>query len=129
MKIAIFGKSPISENKCILKLTMFIPNMRITRKALVFIMIPSSSLQIHMVNTYTSSGRTMALGSTQPQTNEYQEHFLGGKGGRCVGLTTLSPSCFDCLESWESQPPGTLTACTGIALPLHTYTCLNVSSR
>ena len=24
--------------------------------------------------------------------NEYQEHFLGGKGGRCVRLTTL-PSC------------------------------------
>jgi hypothetical protein len=27
-------------------------------------------------------------GSTQPLTNEYQEHFLAGKGGRCVGLTT-----------------------------------------
>ena len=24
--------------------------------------------------------------------NEYQEHFLGGKGGRCLGLTTLPPS-------------------------------------
>ena len=30
--------------------------------------------------------------------NEYQEYFLGGKGGRCVGLTTLPPSCADCLE-------------------------------
>jgi len=29
------------------------------------------------------------LGSTQPLTNEY----LRGKGGRCVGLTTLPPSC------------------------------------
>jgi hypothetical protein len=29
--------------------------------------------------------------------NEYQEYFLGGKGGRCVGLTTLPPSCADCL--------------------------------
>ena len=28
---------------------------------------------------------------------EYQEYFLGGKGGRCVGLTTLPPSCADCL--------------------------------
>ena len=28
---------------------------------------------------------------------EYQECFLGGKGGRCVGLTTLPPSCADCL--------------------------------
>ena len=25
--------------------------------------------------------------------NEYQEYFLGGKGGRCVKLTTLPPSC------------------------------------
>ena len=23
--------------------------------------------------------------------NEYQEYFLGGKGGRCMGLTTLPP--------------------------------------
>ena len=25
--------------------------------------------------------------------NEYHEHHFGGKGGRCLGLTTLSPSC------------------------------------
>jgi len=25
--------------------------------------------------------------------NEYQEYFLGGKGGQCVRLTTLPPSC------------------------------------
>ena len=46
--------------------------------------------------------------------NEYQEYFLGGKGGRCVGLTTLPPSCADCLEIWEPQPPGTLWACPGL---------------
>jgi hypothetical protein len=37
-----------------------------------------------------------------------------GKGGRCVGLTTLPPSCADCLEIWEPQPPGTLMACQGL---------------
>jgi hypothetical protein len=42
--------------------------------------------------------------------NENQEYFLGGKGGRCVGLTTLPPSCADCLEIWAPQPPGTLMA-------------------
>jgi hypothetical protein len=45
---------------------------------------------------------------------EYQEYFLGGKGCRCLGLTTLSPSCADCLEIWEPQPPGTLRACPGL---------------
>jgi len=42
--------------------------------------------------------------------NEYQEYFLGGKGGRCVWLTTLSLSCADCLEIWQPQPPGTFRA-------------------
>ena len=46
--------------------------------------------------------------------NEYQEYFLGGKGGRCVGLTTLPPSCADCFEIWDPQPPGTLRACPGL---------------
>jgi hypothetical protein len=44
--------------------------------------------------------------------------YPGGKGGRCVGLTTLPPSCVDCHEIWEPQPPWTLWACNGIALPL-----------
>jgi hypothetical protein len=38
--------------------------------------------------------------------NEHQDYFLGGKGDRCAGLTTLPPSCADCLEIWEPQPPG-----------------------
>jgi len=48
--------------------------------------------------------------------NEYQEYFVGGggKGGRCLGLTTLPTSCADCLEIWELQPPGTLRACPGL---------------
>ena len=33
-------------------------------------------------------------------------------------LTTLPPSCAEYLEIWEPQPPGTLRACTGIALIL-----------
>ena len=59
------------------------------------------------------------LGSAQPVTDEYQEYFLGGggKGGRCVGLTTIPSSYADYLEIWEPQPPGTLKTCTGIALP------------
>jgi hypothetical protein len=54
------------------------------------------------------SGNTMALGSTQPLTQISTMHISWGKGGRCVGLTTLPPSCADCLKIWEPQRPGTL---------------------
>jgi len=53
--------------------------------------------------------------------NEYQEYFVEGTSGRCVGLTTLPHSCGDCLEVWEPQPPGTITACPGITLPFFVY--------
>jgi hypothetical protein len=43
-----------------------------------------------------------------------QEYFLGCKGGRCVGLTTLPPLCDDCLEIWEPQPSGALRASPGL---------------
>jgi hypothetical protein len=46
--------------------------------------------------------------------NEYHEYFLGGKGGQCLGLTTLPFSCADYLEIWEPQTPGALRACPGL---------------
>jgi hypothetical protein len=46
--------------------------------------------------------------------NKYQEHFLGGKGGRCVVLTTLPSSCVDCFEIWEHQLPGNLRVCPSL---------------
>jgi hypothetical protein len=33
--------------------------------------------------------------------NEYQEYFLGGRRGRCIGLTTSSPSSAYCHEIWD----------------------------
>ena len=39
-------------------------------------------------------------------------YFMGDKGGRCAGLTTLPPSYADCLEIWEPQP-GTVRECLG----------------
>ena len=53
----------------------------------------------------------MALGvDSAYKRNEYQEYLLAGKGGRCVGLTNLSPSCADCFEIWKPKPSGTLWA-------------------
>jgi len=48
----------------------------------------STQLQLTNISYHINpSGRTMALGSTQPlNKNEDQEYFLSGKGGRCLGL-------------------------------------------
>ena len=45
---------------------------------------------------------------------------MGGKGDRCVGLTTLPPSCTNCRGIWELQllePSGPVQTCNGIAFP------------
>ena len=78
-----------------------------------------------MFHWHNLPGRTMALGSTKPLSDEYHEYFLEGEGGRCVGLTTLPPSCADCLEIWEPQPPGTPRASNGTALLLPYSLCSN----
>jgi hypothetical protein len=47
--------------------------------------------------------------------------FLGSKGGRCVSLTTLPPSCVVVMKSGNLnflEPSGPLQACNGTALPL-----------
>jgi hypothetical protein len=69
---------------------------------------------------HNPSGRTMALKSTKPLTVMSTKNFLVSKGGRCLGLKNLPPSCAECLEIFGPQPPGTLRAvqaCNGTALP------------
>jgi hypothetical protein len=75
----------------------------------------------------------MTLGLTQPLTEMSTSNISwgggSGKGGRCVGLTTLPPSCADCLEIWEPQPPGTpgaVQVCNVTAVSVETLksTCL-----
>jgi hypothetical protein len=53
--------------------------------------------------------------------NEYQEYFLVGEDGRCIGLTTLPPSCADFLEIWESQLPGNIRAFPGLYRDCFTF--------
>ena len=60
------------------------------------------------------TGRTMALVLTKPVTEMSTRNISRGKVGRCVGLTTLSPSCADCIEIWEPQPTGTVRASPGL---------------
>ena len=74
---------------------------------------------IGIFHWHNPPSRTVALGLTQPLTGK-------SKGGRYVGLTTLPPLCAGCLQIWEPQPPGTLKACNGIALPFYTRLCAHV---
>ena len=51
--------------------------------------------------------------------NEYQEYFLVVKGGRCLRLKTLPPSCAVVTKSGNRnfvEPSGPLQACNGTAL-------------
>jgi len=63
----------------------------------------------------------MILGLTQPLTEMSTRNVFWGKGGRWVGLTILPPSCANCLEIWEPQPPGTLRACPGLKWDCFTF--------
>ena len=74
---------------------------------------------------HNPSGRTMALGLTQPLTEMSTRNTSWGvKGGRCVGLTTLPPSCADCPEIWEPQTSGTLRVCLGLQWDCFTFLSL-----
>ena len=53
--------------------------------------------------------------------NEYQGVIPGGKGDRCVRLTTVPPSCAVVMKSGKLnllELSGPLQACNGIDLPL-----------
>jgi hypothetical protein len=60
------------------------------------------------------SDRSMALGSAQPLVKMSARNILGGRGGRCVRLTTSPPSRAECHVIWEPKPPGTLWATPGL---------------
>jgi hypothetical protein len=51
--------------------------------------------------------------------SEYQEHFLGGRGGRCIGLSNLPPSCAGCVEIRELEPAGSHRVHPGLYRHVH----------
>ena len=58
---------------------------------------------------------------TASNRNEYQKHFLGGKGGRGIRLTTLPSSCAVVMNSGKLnflEPSGPLRSSVGIATEL-----------
>ena len=63
----------------------------------------------------------MALEWTQPLTRISAKCISGGKGGRCVRVTNLPPSCAVVMKSGNLnflEPSETLQACNGTVLPL-----------
>jgi hypothetical protein len=49
---------------------------------------------------------------------------VGVKGGRCLGLTSIPHSRADCLEIWESKPPGKLRVCPDLSKNIFTFALL-----
>ena len=72
----------------------------------------------------------MVLWSNQPLTEMSTRSIPGGKGGRCVRLTTLPPSCSVVMKSGNLnflEPAGPLQACNGTALPFVSWVRVSVS--
>jgi hypothetical protein len=64
------------------------------------------------------------LESIQPLTEMSTRNISWGKGGRCVGLTTLPPSCATVLKSGILsflEPSEPVKACKGVALLFYLY--------
>ena len=80
---------------------------------------------IGIFHWHNLSGRTMALGLTQPLTEMSKRNISRwGKGCRYAGLTTVAPSCADCLEIGSlnlREPSGPVQACNGIPFTLTVY--------
>jgi len=78
---------------------------------------------VDIFHRHNPSGRSMALEATQPLTETSSMNISwGGKGGRCVELTTLQGS----LNLLETSEP--VQACTRIDFPLRLqFSCLALS--
>jgi hypothetical protein len=71
----------------------------------------------------------MALGSTKPLVKVSTRNIPGGKGSRCVRLTTPPPSYAERHEIWEPKTPGTLWATPGLLRDCFNFTFSSSSVR
>jgi hypothetical protein len=77
---------------------------------------------------HNPSDRTVTLGSTQPLTEMSTRSISWGKGGGCVWLTILPPSCAVVKKSGNLnylEPSVPLQACNGTAL-LYIHMCIYI---
>jgi hypothetical protein len=80
-------------------------------------------VSLEIFRWHNPSGRTMDMETNQPITEMSTRNISWwGKGSRCVGRTTFEPSCAECLEIWEPQPPGSFRVCPGLYRELCTFT-------
>jgi len=72
---------------------------------------------IGIFHWHNTSDRSMTLGSTQPLTEMSTTIISWGKSIRCLGLTTLPPSCTVVMKSGKLnflEPSGPRQACNGL---------------
>ena len=71
-----------------------------------------------IINCATSKNMVVkSPGVNSASKNEFQD-IPGGKGGRCVRVTTLPPSCAECLVIWSlnrKEPSGPHRPVKGVA--------------
>ena len=84
-------------------------------------------VSLDTIHWHNPSGRTMPGVDSVSNKNEYQKYFLGGKGGRCVGLTTHVPTVLKSGSLNLLEPSRPVQACLGTALHQYSQGCFIVS--
>ena len=74
-----------------------------------------------IIHWHNPSRRIMAPRWSQPVAENSTGNISWGCRRQCEGLTTLLPSCADCLEMWELQLAGALRACPGLSCDSFTF--------
>jgi hypothetical protein len=83
---------------------------------------------IGIFHWHNPSGRTMAVGSTLTETSTRNISWGEGGGWRrpVRRADNLPPSCANCVEIWEPQPPGTVWACNRPVPYMHCFTSIYI---